>query len=121
MIHLSPPVPVVVRSDPAGDGRFQAPRGSRLHKGLDLRVNAGDIIKAPASGVLSKIGYPYEGTSYRYVQLSIPQGKIRIFYVEPDPGSYVGRVFTAGSPLGGPNPLRTATPTQGCSIISTSK
>jgi murein DD-endopeptidase MepM/ murein hydrolase activator NlpD len=40
----------LVRNDEGGDGKWQAPRGGRPHKGIDLVSNIGDQIKAPIDG-----------------------------------------------------------------------
>jgi murein DD-endopeptidase MepM/ murein hydrolase activator NlpD len=80
------PVPATeIRSDPAGNGSFKARRGSRIHKGVDLVCEPGDLVVAPFDGKITKIGYPYaDDLSYRYVEITTESGLVcRIFYVEP--------------------------------------
>ena len=75
----------VIRSDEAGDGHFQAPRGNRLHNGVDYLCEPGTFVFSPVSGVVSKLGYPYsDDLQWRYVQITDDHGeKHRLFYAQP--------------------------------------
>ncbi len=81
--------------DPTGHGYYGAKRGNRKHKGVDLVTKAGESIKAPISGVITKIGYPYANAlQFRYVDIQSDIYRFRIMYCQPIDGIYVGiRVF----------------------------
>ena len=74
-----------IRNDAWGSGEFEAPRGDKKHKGIDYSAPVGSIIKAPISGWITKLGYPYaDDLSYRYVEITDHNRlKHRFFYVEP--------------------------------------
>jgi murein DD-endopeptidase MepM/ murein hydrolase activator NlpD len=76
-------------SDTYGYGVFGAPRdgGTRPHLGVDFKAVAGQAVKAPISGFVSKIGYAYAGdTVLKFVEITNPalRYKARVFYVNPD-------------------------------------
>jgi len=75
----------VIRSDKAGDGHFQAPRGTRMHNGVDYLCEPGTLVFSPASGVVTKLGYPYsDDLQWRYVEITDDyKNKHRLFYTEP--------------------------------------
>lgn len=91
-----------LRSDPAGDGSWQASRdgGKRKHNGIDLTCNPGGILLCPVDGQVTKLGYAYEDDlSWRYVQITDRGGlHHRFFYV--DPWVEVGDVVTPLASLG---------------------
>jgi murein DD-endopeptidase MepM/ murein hydrolase activator NlpD len=72
-------------SDGWGQGHFQAPRGTRYHKGVDLMCYAGSPIHSHVSGKVTKHGYCYnDDLSYRYVEVTAKGGmRHRFFYVSP--------------------------------------
>lgn len=75
-------------SDAYGYGVFGAPRdgGSRPHLGVDFKATAGQAVKAPISGYVTKIGFAYAGDSnLKFVEISNPalHYKARVFYVNP--------------------------------------
>jgi murein DD-endopeptidase MepM/ murein hydrolase activator NlpD len=89
--------------DAYGSGRFGASRdgGARQHAGVDYIAKAGQMVLAPISGYVTKIGYPYgDDTELRYVQIDNPALKIsaRVFYV--DPGVVVGQAVRLGTRIG---------------------
>lgn len=74
--------------DAYGEGRFGARRdgGSRRHEGVDYMARAGQVVEAPISGYVTKIGYAYPGdTRLRYVEITNPALRYaaRVFYVNP--------------------------------------
>lgn len=79
--------------DEFGSGHFGAPRGNHRHNGIDYEASHGQEILAPASGVVSKIGYPYgDDLSFRYVEVTDGNGlRHRVFYILPkvEIGMYV--------------------------------
>ena len=77
--------------DGQGSGEFDASRGNRKHKGVDIISNAGDVIVSPIDGYVSKVGYRIYSTKCSYlVGVDITgtgdyEGyKIRLFYVKSD-------------------------------------
>jgi murein DD-endopeptidase MepM/ murein hydrolase activator NlpD len=103
------PVPATeIRSDPAGSGAFKASRvtkvkgkaANRIHKGIDLVCDPGDLVVAPITGKVFKIGYPYAtDLDYRYVEIRNGSGlSCRVFYVEPD--VVKGQMVEAGERIG---------------------
>lgn len=82
--------------DQHGCGHFNAPRGSRRHKGFDLACYPETEICSLTSGKVTKIGYPYKPSSEnghtRYVEVTNQDGlRFRYFYVQPlvEVGDYV--------------------------------
>ncbi|HEX6859041.1 MAG TPA: M23 family metallopeptidase [Caulobacteraceae bacterium] len=74
--------------DHYGYGYFGASRdgGTREHAGVDYRATAGQDVKAPISGYVTKIGYAYSGdTNLKFVEIRNPalRYKARVFYVNP--------------------------------------
>jgi len=78
-------------ADSWGDGSFGASRGGgkRSHKGIDYCADPGDEILSPATGSVTKLGYPYapkpsDKTTYRYVEITDYSGfRHRVFYIKP--------------------------------------
>ena len=72
-------------TDTWGSGLWGAPRGSRLHMGVDYTAWPESILLSPVKGKVTKLGYPYgDDLSYRYVQVVDREGcRHRFFYVEP--------------------------------------
>ena len=75
--------------DHYGYGHFGASRdgGVREHKGVDYRATAGQPVKAPISGYVTKIGLAYSGDSHlKFVEIRNPalRYEARVFYIDPD-------------------------------------
>jgi len=89
--------------DDFGDGQFGARRdgGAREHEGVDYTATAGQAVKAPISGYVTKIGFAYAGSSdLKFVEITNPAlGYVaRAFYVNP--GVEVGQTVRLGQPIG---------------------
>lgn len=84
MLH-SPTGGTAMREDPAGSGKFKAPRGHRLHAGEDYRCVEGQWVFAPMSGILTRGLYVYPG-DFIWKGLEIADSRrglvIRLFYCE---------------------------------------
>jgi murein DD-endopeptidase MepM/ murein hydrolase activator NlpD len=78
MVLIHPPI----RSDPAGDGHYGAPRGDRKHTGIDFAVAPGSEILAPENGIMCRYGYAYSSDlTWRIVDLRGAGGQLyRFFY-----------------------------------------
>jgi murein DD-endopeptidase MepM/ murein hydrolase activator NlpD len=99
--------------DAYGSGAFGASRdgGSRHHAGVDYVAVAGQAVRAPVSGFVSKIGFPYPGdTHLRYVEIDNPALHIsaRVFYVEP--AVTVGQIVRLGASIGAAQTLQARYP-----------
>jgi murein DD-endopeptidase MepM/ murein hydrolase activator NlpD len=89
--------------DAYGEGRFHATRdgGARLHEGVDYVAKAGQVVDAPISGYVTKIGYAYPGDHVlRFVEIENPALHLqaRVFYVDPDVTA--GQAVAVGQPIG---------------------
>jgi hypothetical protein len=89
--------------DAYGEGRFHASRdgGSRRHQGVDYVAHAGQVVDAPISGYVTKIGYAYPGDEVlKFVEIENPALHLqaRVFYVDPDVA--VGDTVAVGRPIG---------------------
>ncbi|TCS13597.1 M23 family metallopeptidase [Caulobacter sp. BK020] len=95
--------------DEFGDGQFGARRdgGSRSHEGVDYVATAGQDVKAPMSGYVTKIGYAYAGDSgLTFVEITNPAlGYVaRAFYVKPS--VEVGQTVRLGETIGADQSLQ---------------
>ena len=72
-------------NDPWGSGEWRAKRGAREHKGIDYWCPPGAVIRSPASGRVTKIGFCYpDDDKWRYVEVTDSMGyRHRVFYVNP--------------------------------------
>lgn len=94
--------------DPQGSGAYRAPRGKRLHNGIDICCEEGNVITAVGLGTVTKIGYPYSPKDQkkghlRYVQVTDSNGlSVRYFYVNPSVkvGAMVGKGCALGRAQG---------------------
>ncbi|OJU10287.1 MAG: hypothetical protein BGN86_02715 [Caulobacterales bacterium 68-7] len=89
--------------DDFGDGYFGASRdgGERAHAGVDYMAQAGQTVRAPISGFVSKVGYAYaDDANLRFVEITNPALGItaRTFYI--DPKVEVGQAVHLGWPIG---------------------
>ncbi|MBI1199056.1 MAG: peptidoglycan DD-metalloendopeptidase family protein [Phenylobacterium sp.] len=89
--------------DAYGDGEFGASRdgGARRHEGVDYAARAGQLVRAPISGFVTKIGFAYPGdTTLKFVEITNPALKVaaRVFYV--DPKVEEGAAVLMGRPIG---------------------
>ncbi|MGR4864567.1 M23 family metallopeptidase [Caulobacter sp. LARHSG274] len=95
--------------DEFGDGNFGARRdgGSRDHEGVDYVATAGQDVRAPISGYVTKIGYAYSGSSdLKFVEITNPAlGYVaRAFYVTPS--VEVGQSVRLGQTIGADQSLQ---------------
>lgn len=89
--------------DAYGAGFYGASRaaGARRHRGADYVAEPGEIVRAPISGVVERIGFAYRGDErYRYVELAdATTGRdVRVLYVGPT--VELGATVEAGAPIG---------------------
>lgn len=87
-------------NDPTGHGYYGARRGTRKHKGLDLVSVPNELVTSLIDGVITKIGYPYNGNlTFRYVDVTNDIYRVRIMYIFPSGISVGDRIF-AGQEIG---------------------
>lgn len=100
------PVSGEVRNDVWGSGEFASSRGAeRLHRGIDLKVTPNDVVVAPISGKVTKIGRPYSNApQFHYVQIDGELERHRVFYIVPCVG--VGDVVEEGEAIGRADDVR---------------
>jgi len=86
--------------DSWGSGAYDAPRGSRRHKGIDYEAPSGAQCLPCTPGKVTKLGYPYaDDLTYRYVEVTDREGfRCRYFYVAS--GLHLGQEVTIHTPLG---------------------
>ena len=84
-----------------GYGHFGAPRGGRMHNGIDVLAYPNQEVVALSDGLVTKIGYAYsDDLSYRYVQVEVGPYNQRYFYVDPNGFVGVGDKVKCGDVLG---------------------
>jgi hypothetical protein len=75
--------PMIIRSDALGDGHYLAPRGNRLHQGVDYVVTPGEHILLPWSGYLVREAKPYSDSSLTGCVIQSKDMILKVFYVKP--------------------------------------
>lgn len=91
-------------SDSFGQGRFAAPRGARLHNGVDFNVEAGGDVYSPIFGQIVRVAVPYKSDD-RFRGLVI-EGvgryagySAKLFYLDPLK-EIVGKTVKQGELIG---------------------
>jgi len=82
---FTPPVDHIVERnrDPKGHGEYGMPRGTKKHRGWDIVVEPGTLIKSPLSGIIVKYGHMYANAlQFRYVDVANETYRVRLGYVE---------------------------------------
>ena len=93
------------KCDAQGCGHYGAPRGGRIHRGVDLACEAKTPVGSPVRGVVTKLGWPYVGNmDIRYVQVSSEEYRFRVMYVSPTVA--VGDTVEIGDILGASQSLK---------------
>jgi hypothetical protein len=92
-----------VRIDAQGDGHFGAPRGARLHDGLDFAGEPGQDVLMPVDGWIVRVSFPY-ATDLRWKGAVIANNWITIkmwyFTMQPDLQWGPEGLIPAGDPIG---------------------
>ena len=89
-----------IRSDNQGDGHHGAPRGKRIHDGVDFECVPGQFVLAPHDGVLKRVAYPYSGNRmWKGCVLASVEITTKMFYVDVHKNS-IGSTVKAGAPIG---------------------
>lgn len=105
-------IPPIREQDAWGAGYFRAPRGSRLHNGVDFSCFAGSKVLSFCMGSVTKFGRPYYianaqtekdkiKNAMRYVEVKNDDGlRFRYFYVLPSTKLSIGNRVQEGDILG---------------------
>jgi hypothetical protein len=103
---ISPTGKNQIRMDTHGSGKFQAPRGARLHMGTDWACEPNQWIVAPCSARLNRILTVYEDTrKFKGIELYRRNFTIWLFYLDPIT-SLVGHRVKKGQRVGRAQDLR---------------
>lgn len=78
-------IPPIRGRDRRGSGYWGAPRGRRVHAGVDFVHDPREPVCAFSAGTVTKLGYAYaDDLSFRYVEIQDRIGlRCRYFYVDP--------------------------------------
>ena len=104
-------VTLEVRNDPAGLGHYGAPRGSKSHRGVDYACQVERPVLSPVSGPVTRIGWCYPNSVYRYVEVTNRGLRHRFFYVQPSVG--LDDFIEQGDPIGVAQDITIRYPDQG--------
>ena len=89
--------------DMDGCGYYLAPRGARLHQGVDISARVGEPIYSPISGTVTREARPYGGTGVRGnlngLVISNGNTEVKMFYLRPLP-YIVGQNVNQGELIG---------------------
>ena len=92
-----------LRNDAMGSGHFGSARGGRYHNGIDLQVNAGQVIHAPFDMFVERQSMASTNTrtsGIRFIPNSLSEGTHGfIWYFKPY-NSVLGRFVGMGEPIG---------------------
>ena len=89
-----------VRNDKAGAGFYNAPRGNRLHKGVDFVADPGQFVLSPISGKVVRGARPYaDSAEWLGVLIEGNQIGIMMFYLKPF-DELKGMYVSAGQVIG---------------------
>lgn len=91
---------LVIRTDSQGDGHFAAPRGYRLHYGVDYQWMPNEVVPAFLPGKVNRIIFPYADDK-RFTGLEIVNDTFVLWqlYVNPLDG-IIGKVVDRGEIIG---------------------
>ena len=74
---------MIIRVDSRGDGHYLAPRGGRLHQGVDYVVIPDEHILMPFNGYMVREARPYPDSNLSGCVLQSKDYTLKIFYMEP--------------------------------------
>lgn len=103
---LSAPVfPLKIRVDSLGDGHYGSSRGDHIHQGIDLETTAGEMVRSPTAGTVTRTFYAYQdSTRWTGVEIKTPSGnRIKIMYIVPSVGA--NTPVQVGTPIGVAQPI----------------
>lgn len=90
--------------DAMGYGHFGAPRGNRLHMGIDFITIPGEAILSPVSGKVTALPYAASDLVHRGVEIVTGNQEHQLFYIKPI--VKVGQTVTKGQIIGYADDIR---------------
>jgi len=98
---ISPAGHMQIRIDRKGSGLFGAPRGWRLHQGIDLEMQPGAQVISPEDGKLIRVMLPY-GKDSPFRGLIIKSRKLihKLMYTDIASAELIGTRVTEGQVVG---------------------
>jgi len=94
------PTGKAIRSDDAGSGDYGAPRGSRIHKGIDFICTPGQKVYCPINNAfIVRKAYPYRDMSYNGLLIKNELMEVMMFYLLPTE-DIIGTVLGQNDVLG---------------------
>jgi hypothetical protein len=71
--------------DLKGSGAFAASRSGKRHKGEDYEFAPNEPVLSPVEGLVTRVGWCYQGEDYRLVELLTHKGYLlwRFLYIDP--------------------------------------
>ena len=96
---VSPTGKKIIRVDRQGDGRFGAPRGHRIHTGIDWECDVGQDTYAMIQGRVVRNTVVYEGENWQGIELRNDLFICRMSYLVPDL-TLIGTHVMAGHRVG---------------------
>jgi len=104
----------VRRCDAWGEGHFGAPRGCRVHNGVDIIARPDMPVRSPIHGLVVRVAEPYDDdavlSGLLLRGLGVHEGlETKLFYVAPEP-CLIGQVVQAGATIGRVQSLQTRYP-----------
>ena len=86
--------------DACGDGKYGAPRGSHMHKGVDYECVPGQAIRSPISGMIVREARPYAGEKYSGMLIQGPRIAVKLLYIRFGPSIKPGLIVKKGDVIG---------------------
>lgn len=94
------PTGLEIRFDALGDGTFNAPRGKRKHKGLDVLCQPTQGVKCPETAILIREGFVYrEDRRFKLAYLESDNYSVKLMYCVPI-SSLIGKEVLRGQVIG---------------------
>ena len=87
--------------DAYGEGRFGASRTGHIHAGVDYVAHAGQEVRAPIAGFVTRVGFPYKDSAeFRYIEITNRSTgyTARVMYVGPEVQE--GQALALGQTIG---------------------
>lgn len=100
-----------IRVDPEGDGNYGAPRGDRVHRGVDYLCDPGQIIVAPFDMFIDRVSFPNSDKKMEGIAWTKGKSTGRMWYFMPFKellgtqaykGKFIGRAQSVSAHYGLP-------------------
>ena len=88
-----------IRNDSEGSGEYGAPRGTRLHNGLDFICAPGQEVIAPFNMKIKRVANPKAHSPMSGIEWIYGKSSGKMFYFKPDP-QLIGKSVSKGDVIG---------------------